>query len=174
MSNLRKKHKRKAKRPLKIGVVFFSVFAAINIFMVFFSLSFFMFVLDSIDMFMKDLPQIEEFSPALAALTSKVYAADGTLIATFHGEENRELVSIDDIPCPSGKRAWNENCNVITSAINKNIRKDNRWIMIHMPLILLLKKCGKDWRAGGKSKNTGSPFPKIYGRMRQGLPENIQ
>jgi penicillin-binding protein 1A len=98
MSNLRKKHKRKAKRPLKIGVVFFSVFAAINIFMVFFSLSFFMFVLDSIDMFMKDLPQIEEFSPALAALTSKVYAADGTLIATFHDEENRELVSIDDIP----------------------------------------------------------------------------
>jgi len=44
-----------------------------------------------------DLPKIEDLHPKESRLTSKVYAADGTLIAEFHGEENRELVSFDDI-----------------------------------------------------------------------------
>ncbi|MBE3089820.1 MAG: transglycosylase domain-containing protein, partial [Actinobacteria bacterium] len=46
----------------------------------------------------EDLPKLEDFSTTESALTSKIYAADGTLIATFHGEENRELVSYEQIP----------------------------------------------------------------------------
>jgi len=48
--------------------------------------------------FMDDLPRIEDYTPAETALTSKIYAGDGTLIATFHGEQNRELVSLEQIP----------------------------------------------------------------------------
>ncbi|MBM3712908.1 MAG: hypothetical protein FJW56_05680 [Actinobacteria bacterium] len=48
--------------------------------------------------FIADLPSIEDYSPSQTALTSKIYAADGTLIATFHGEENRELVTLDQMP----------------------------------------------------------------------------
>lgn len=48
--------------------------------------------------FKEDLPDLEDFTPSESALTSKIYAADGTLIATFHGEQNRELVSYEQIP----------------------------------------------------------------------------
>jgi penicillin-binding protein, 1A family len=48
--------------------------------------------------FIGDLPKLETFSPTQGALTSKIYAADGTLIATLHGEENRELVSLEQMP----------------------------------------------------------------------------
>jgi len=48
--------------------------------------------------FVGDLPKLEAFSATQGALTSKIYAADGTLIATLHGEENRELVSLEQMP----------------------------------------------------------------------------
>ncbi len=48
--------------------------------------------------FVGDLPKLEEFSATQGALTSKIFAADGTLIATLHGEENRELVSLEQLP----------------------------------------------------------------------------
>ena len=57
-----------------------------------------MFVFQAIGQFANDLPRIEEFTPDESALTSRIYAADGTLIATFHGEENRELVPLNQIP----------------------------------------------------------------------------
>ena len=57
-----------------------------------------MFVGTVVANFIKDLPDLEDFSPTENALTSKIYASDGTLIATFHGEENRELVSLEQIP----------------------------------------------------------------------------
>ncbi|MFC2159914.1 transglycosylase domain-containing protein, partial [Actinomycetota bacterium] len=57
-----------------------------------------MFIFQAIGQFANDLPKIEEFTPAESALTSRIYAADGTLIATFHGEENRELVPLQQIP----------------------------------------------------------------------------
>ena len=75
-----------------------AVLAAINIiFMAAFS-GLFMFIAQAVNQFLRDLPQIEDFTPTEAALTSRIYANDGTLIATFHGEENRELVSLDQIP----------------------------------------------------------------------------
>ncbi|OQA22746.1 MAG: Penicillin-binding protein 2D [Actinobacteria bacterium ADurb.Bin346] len=48
--------------------------------------------------FIDDLPDLEEYAPTQGALTSKIYASDGTLIATFHGEENRELVGLKEMP----------------------------------------------------------------------------
>ncbi len=44
------------------------------------------------------LPEIEDFKPTESALTSRIYANDGSLIATFHGEQNRELVSLGQMP----------------------------------------------------------------------------
>ncbi|GAI61073.1 unnamed protein product, partial [marine sediment metagenome] len=58
------------------------------------------FAFQAVASFFEDLPKpkLEDFSPTESALTSKIYAADGALIATFHGEENRELVSYQQIP----------------------------------------------------------------------------
>ena len=48
--------------------------------------------------FVGELPKLEEFPATQGALTSKIFAADGTLIATLHGEENRDLVSLEQMP----------------------------------------------------------------------------
>ncbi len=98
MSSLRKKHKRNSKIPLKIFTKVFSFAALTGIIAIFLVAGFLGFVLRGVNQFMTDLPQIEEFSPQEAALTSKVYAADGTLVATFHDEQNREPVPIDQVP----------------------------------------------------------------------------
>ena len=42
--------------------------------------------------YINTLPSLEELTPTPVAQTSKVYAIDGTLIAEFHAEENREIV----------------------------------------------------------------------------------
>ena len=98
MSRLRKKHIKKRGRPTRVIVSIIAAAAAINIlFMVAFS-GLLMFVFQAVNQFIQDLPQIEDFTPTEAALTSRIYAADGTLIATFHGEENRELVALKEIP----------------------------------------------------------------------------
>jgi len=96
MSRLRKKHKNR--KGFKIATSIIIIILAITLsFTVAFS-GFFMFVGTVVANFIKDLPDLEDFSPTKNALTSKIYATDGTLIATFHGEENRELVSLEQIP----------------------------------------------------------------------------
>jgi len=98
LSGLRKKHKKNGKIPLRVFTVFISFTVFTSLF-AFFSLAGFLgFILMTVNQFMAALPQIEEFSPGKLALTSSIYAADGTFIATLHDEENRELVSIDEIP----------------------------------------------------------------------------
>jgi len=98
MSRLRKKHIKKRGRLFRVIMGIIALLAAANFFFVVVFSGFAMFVFQTINQFMDDLPRIEDFSPAEAALTSKIYAADGTLIATFHGEQNRELVTLEQIP----------------------------------------------------------------------------
>ncbi len=43
------------------------------------------------------LPSLEELTPSQIAETSKVYALDGSLITEFHAEENREIISFNDM-----------------------------------------------------------------------------
>jgi len=43
------------------------------------------------------LPRLEDLQQRQLDQTSKVYAADGTLIAELHGEQNRENVSLDEV-----------------------------------------------------------------------------
>ncbi|MBN1299448.1 MAG: PBP1A family penicillin-binding protein [Actinobacteria bacterium] len=100
MSRLRLKHKKRAKSRilLKVALAFavFFVAGAAGFFTaaggVLMGLS------SAVAAFVDELPKLEEYTPLENALTSKIYAADGTLIATFHGEENREIVSLETIP----------------------------------------------------------------------------
>jgi len=45
-----------------------------------------------------NIPSIEDLQPRQSALTSRVYASNGELIATFHAEENRILIDSSQIP----------------------------------------------------------------------------
>jgi len=47
--------------------------------------------------YINTLPTLEELTPSPIAQTSKVYAIDGTLITEFHAEENREIISFNDM-----------------------------------------------------------------------------
>jgi len=47
--------------------------------------------------YINTLPALEELTPSPIAQTSKVYAIDGTLITEFHAEENREIISFNDM-----------------------------------------------------------------------------
>ena len=97
MSRLRRKNKQ-SKVGLKILIVFIIIFSLTTIISML-SLSGILLAATSIVAgFVKDLPNIEEFAPSESALTSKIFAADGTIIATFHGEENRETVTLEQIP----------------------------------------------------------------------------
>ena len=98
MSRLRKKHYRKRGRLFKVIIGIIAILLAINLFFVVGFSGLTMFIFQAVGQFVDDLPQIEDFTPAESALTSRIYAADGTLIATFHGEQNRELVSLQQIP----------------------------------------------------------------------------
>jgi penicillin-binding protein 1A len=96
MSKLRKKHKNK-----KIGRIFTIIISFVLAVSLFFTVAFSgaaFFLMQVVADIFSDLPDISDYSPAETALTSEIYAADGTLIATFHGEENRELVSLEHIP----------------------------------------------------------------------------
>ncbi len=46
----------------------------------------------------QDLPSLEEQGEVTLAETSQIYAADGTLLAYLHGEENRTVISGKQIP----------------------------------------------------------------------------
>ena len=96
MSHLRKKHKiKKAPEIAAVLIAIILLFALVNIAVI----SAGLFIGGNIIAgFFKDLPDIKDFSPVQNALTSKIYSADGKLIGTLHGEQNRELVSFDQIP----------------------------------------------------------------------------
>ncbi|MDD5659523.1 MAG: PBP1A family penicillin-binding protein [Actinomycetota bacterium] len=96
MSHIRKKHKN-AKAP-KI----FAIIIAVTVLFVIVSISFaaaFLYMGGTVaaNLF-KDLPDIKDFSPIENALTSKIFAANGKLIGTLHGEQNREIVPFDKLP----------------------------------------------------------------------------
>jgi len=96
VSILRKKHK--ARRPSRIIISIIAVFLTIQLLFIFVLSGIVFFAFQTVLSFMEDLPDLEDFTPAENALTSKIYAYDDTLIDTFHGEENRELVSYEQIP----------------------------------------------------------------------------
>ncbi len=48
--------------------------------------------------FMGGLPKLSAYKDLGRDQTSKVFAADGTLLATLHAEQNREIIPIADIP----------------------------------------------------------------------------
>ena len=96
MSILRKKHK--ARKPFKVVITIVAIFLAVQLLVTFVFSGILIFAFQAVASLFKDLPKLEDFSPTENALTSKIYAADDTLIATFHGEENRELVSYEQIP----------------------------------------------------------------------------
>ncbi len=97
MSRLRRKHK-KSNIIVKILIAFIVIIliSSITSFVAFSGLS--LMAAGVILDFFSDLPDLEDFSPTENALTSRIYAADGTLIATFHGEENREIVALEQVP----------------------------------------------------------------------------
>ncbi|MDP3011103.1 MAG: transglycosylase domain-containing protein, partial [Candidatus Hydromicrobium sp.] len=96
MSILRKKHK--ARKPSRVVITIVAIFLAIQLLFTFVFSGILIFAFQAVASLFEDLPKLEDFSTTESALTSKIYAADGTLIATFHGEENRELVFYEQIP----------------------------------------------------------------------------
>ena len=96
MSILRKKHK--ARKPSRVVITIVAIFLAIQLLFTFVFSGILIFAFQAVASLFEDLPKLEDFSTTESALTSKIYADDGTLIATFHGEENRELVSYEQIP----------------------------------------------------------------------------
>ncbi len=96
MSRLRKKHKNR--KLSRVIVVIIAFILAVHLLFIFAFSSALVYVLQTITSLFEDLPKLEDLTPTESALTSRIYAADGTLIATFHGEENRELVSYEQIP----------------------------------------------------------------------------
>jgi penicillin-binding protein 1A len=102
MSRYRRKQKNKIKKSIPLGIkILVTVFIAFTVFGIITgaTISGITFTAAAAAAsFINELPDIEEYAPTQGALTSKIYAEDGTLIATFHGEENRELVSLEDMP----------------------------------------------------------------------------
>lgn len=96
MSNIRKKHKNiKAPKIAGVIIAIILLFTIANTGIIAASV----FVSSSVIVgFFKDLPDIKDFSPIVNALTSKIYASDGKMIGTLHGEQNRELVAFKQIP----------------------------------------------------------------------------
>ena len=84
MSRLRRKHK-KSNIIIKILIVFIVIIliSSITSFVTFSGLS--LMAAGVILDFFSDLPDLADCSPTENALTSRIYADDGTLIATFHG-----------------------------------------------------------------------------------------
>lgn len=96
MSHIRKKHKNiKAPKIAAAVISLILFFTIINTGII----AALVFVGSSVVVsFTKDLPDIKDFSPIENALTSRIYAADGKMIGTLHGEQNREIVTFDQMP----------------------------------------------------------------------------
>jgi penicillin-binding protein 1A len=96
MSILRKKHKKKKISRFIIAII--SVIVGTQLLFVFAFAGIIVYAFQIIQSYLDDLPGLEDYSLSETALTSKIYDNEGTLIATFHGEENREIVSYEQIP----------------------------------------------------------------------------
>ncbi|MFZ3062412.1 MAG: PBP1A family penicillin-binding protein, partial [Actinomycetota bacterium] len=48
--------------------------------------------------YMGNLPELNSYRSVSKDQTSKVYAADGTLLTSLHAEQNREIIPLDQIP----------------------------------------------------------------------------
>ncbi len=102
MSRHRRKQKSKSKKSIPLGIkiflAVFAIFALTSIAITAVIGGFTFTAATAVAAFIDDLPDLEEYTPTQDALTSRIYAADGTMIATFHGEENRELVALEQMP----------------------------------------------------------------------------
>ncbi len=96
MSILRKKHKKKKFSRVIIAII--AIILGTQLLFVFVFSGIIIYAFNAYNSFMEDLPELEDYSVSEVALTSKIYDSDGNLLATFHGEENRELVSYEQIP----------------------------------------------------------------------------
>jgi len=96
VSTLRKKHKKKNISRVIIAII--SVIIATQLLFLFSIAGFIVYTFQIVQSFIDDLPKLEDYSLSETALTSKIYDSEGNLIATFHGVENRELVSYEQIP----------------------------------------------------------------------------
>ncbi len=97
MSNIRRKHK-KPKTGLKILLVLISVFLIFILSAFTVSSALILTATNVVMTFFSDLPSLADFTPTENALTSRIYAADGSLIGTFHGEQNREITTLSQMP----------------------------------------------------------------------------
>jgi penicillin-binding protein 1A len=96
VSILRKKHKKKKFSRVIIAII--AIILGTQLLFVFVFSGIIIYSFKAYNSFMEDLPELEDYSVSEVALTSKIYDADGNLLATFHGEENRELLSYEQIP----------------------------------------------------------------------------
>jgi len=96
VSILRKKHKKKKFSRVIIAII--AIILGTQLLFVFVFSGIIIYAFNAYNSFMEDLPELEDYSVSEVALTSKIYDSDGNLLATFHGEENRELVSYEQIP----------------------------------------------------------------------------
>jgi len=96
LSGLRKKHKNKKLSRVIITII--AVILSIQLLFTFVFAGILVYAFQAVASFFEDPPKLEDLTPTEEALTSRIYAADGTLLDTFHGEENRVLVSYEQIP----------------------------------------------------------------------------
>lgn len=89
-----KKNKRKTRHRSKRRIVLVTFLATLVLLV---GLSVFVFFLVFAGL-TEDLPSLEKQAIRPSAMTTKVYAADGTFIADLHAEENRVLIPLKDVP----------------------------------------------------------------------------
>lgn len=100
--------------------------------------------------YMSGLPKLSAYKDFGRDQTSKMYAADGTLIATLHAEQDRELISIEDIP---------KNVQEAAIAI-----EDERFYQHHgVDLRAIIRALYVNWRMGGVTEG-GSTLTQQYVR----------
>jgi penicillin-binding protein 1A len=88
MGNKRKNYKRKKLGGcLKFFLIILALFVSVSLLSGIFIVLY----------YINTLPTLEELSPSPIAQTSKVYAIDGSLVTEFHAEENREIISFNDM-----------------------------------------------------------------------------
>ncbi|MCL4474126.1 MAG: PBP1A family penicillin-binding protein [Actinobacteria bacterium] len=90
MPRRRKQARRKKTRRsyLVFGVAFFIIFVMLSLLV----------GIQTVMALMHDLPKLNEDNFSSISQTSKIYAADGTLLAEIYGDENRTVVPLNAIP----------------------------------------------------------------------------
>ncbi len=93
-----RRQRKKARKGIKI-LSFLAVFFVIPFTMMAILFGSFGFISTNvITDFLVALPDLENYSPQTMALTTKIYSSEGNLINILHDVENRELVTLDQIP----------------------------------------------------------------------------